>query len=133
MRRERPKSRPYALRSMGVIVLAGVLLTAGQASAGTVEVRTDGHVQGATGAKGLLIPGRGPEFTRAEMVDAVRGVDSCTTGCRYEILLTFLGEQSLIAVRGPGYPQDGLLHSSRTRIPGLISIYDVKPTVEALD
>ncbi|HEU5066272.1 MAG TPA: hypothetical protein VFT86_10440, partial [Gaiellaceae bacterium] len=36
-----------------------------------------------------------------------------------------------IAIAGGGY--SGLLHSDRTRIPGLVSIYDVEPTVEALD
>ncbi len=36
-----------------------------------------------------------------------------------------------IAIAGPGY--DGLLVSDRTRVPGLVSIYDIKPTVEALE
>ena len=36
-----------------------------------------------------------------------------------------------IAIAGGGY--NGLLVSDRTRIPGLVSIYDIEPTVEALD
>ena len=36
-----------------------------------------------------------------------------------------------IAIAGDGYR--GLLASDRTRIPGLVSIYDIEPTVEALD
>ncbi|MGH2921370.1 MAG: hypothetical protein ACRDKU_04805, partial [Gaiellaceae bacterium] len=35
-----------------------------------------------------------------------------------------------ISIAGGGY--DGLLVSDRTRIPGLVSIYDIEPTVEAL-
>ena len=36
-----------------------------------------------------------------------------------------------IAIAGGGY--SGLLVSDRTRIPGLVSIYDIEPTVRALD
>ena len=36
-----------------------------------------------------------------------------------------------IAIAGGGYR--GLLVSDRTRIPGLVSIYDIEPTVKALD
>ena len=41
-------------------------------------------------------------------------------------------ERYSILISGPGY-DEGILDSNRTRVPGLISIYDVKPTVEALE
>lgn len=36
-----------------------------------------------------------------------------------------------IGIVGEGY--DGLLHSDRTRVPGLVSLYDIEPTVKALE
>ena len=38
-----------------------------------------------------------------------------------------------LSISGPGYPAGAMLVSDRTRIPGLVSIYDLKPTVEALE
>src|SRR5687767_14885604 len=141
MRRERPKSRPYALRSMGAIVLAGVFLAAPAEAAERQRVRVAIDEQGAPAfsrrAVGLLVPGRGPTVSREEALEALEGIEPAQCPCEVVILLRLppTGEQAndlryAISIAGGGY--DGLLVSDRTRVPGLISIYDIEPTVEAL-
>lgn len=142
MRRESPKSRPYALRSMRTIVLAAVLATAlvaaAPARADRVGVYTGPDAPAfAKTASGLLIPGRGPEVSRDEALHALEGIPPPRCPCEYVVLLRVPSGKHAndrrypIAIAGPGY--DGLLVSDRTRVPGLVSIYDVKPTVEALE
>ncbi len=88
-------------------------------------------------ASGLLVPGRGPEVSREEALDALEGIPPPRCPCEYVVLLRIPSGRHAndrrypIAIAGPGY--DGLLVSDRTRVPGLVSIYDVKPTVEALE
>ena len=88
-------------------------------------------------ATGLLIPGRGPTVSRDEGLEALAGLPIRNHFCEISIEISLpAGEQENdrrypIRISGRGY--DGLLVSDRTRIPGLISIYDIKPTVEALE
>ena len=106
------------------------------------------------GAVGLLVPGAGPTVSGAgARASLVRGkVQSSVIGglptgpalfelgtapARTTIYVslpppgTHLNRRRYgIAIVGPGY--HGLLVSSRTRVPGLIAIADVAPTVVAL-
>lgn len=137
MRNERPKSRPY-LRSTAVILAVGVFAAASPAGAAEVGVFTepDRAPAFATNGIGLLVPGRGPTVSRDEALQALEGVPRGRCPCRYVVLLRLPDREHendrryAITIAGPGY--NGLLVSDRTRIPGLVSIYDIKPTVEAL-
>jgi hypothetical protein len=89
------------------------------------------------GAVGLLVPGKGPTVSRQETLDAL-GSSSCRAGCPIRIVVSIPppGEHHnitryQIAIVGGGY--HGLLVSDRTRIPGLISAFDVPATVRALE
>ena len=91
----------------------------------------------AGGAHGLLIAGRGKTVSRA---DALRVLDNVPRGqcpCPIAIYLTLPSarvhnvRRFRIAVVGGGY--HGLLVSDRTKVPGLVSLYDLEPTVKALD
>ena len=91
----------------------------------------------AGGAHGLLIAGRGKTVSRE---DALRVLDKVPRGqcpCPITIYLSLPRERIhnvrrfRIAVTGGGY--HGLLISDRTKIPGLVSLYDIEPTVKALD
>jgi hypothetical protein len=119
-------------------VLATALLQAAPARAGRVGVYTGPDAPAfARKAAGLLVPGRGPEVSRDEALDALEGIPPPRCPCEYVVLLRLPSGKHAndrrypIAIAGPGY--DGLLVSDRTRVPGLVSIYDVKPTVEALE
>jgi hypothetical protein len=127
---------------MRTIVLAGVLATA-LLQAASARAERVGVYAGpdapafAKKATGLLVPGRGPEVSREEALDALEGIPPPRCPCEYVVLLRLPSGKHAndrrypIAIAGPGY--DGLLISDRTRVPGLVSIYDVKPTVEALE
>jgi hypothetical protein len=106
-------------------------------------------------ALGLLVPGAGPSVSRAAALAALeRGkVRQSTLGGlpsgpvlarpgavpgRVTFYVTLPppgshhnGRRYPIAVVGPGW--DGILESSATRIPGLVSVADVAPTVQALE
>jgi hypothetical protein len=125
---------------MAVILLAGLFL-ASPADAAEVCLVPDefDHSTPLRNAQGLLVAGRGPTISRDEAEDALEGIDRSKPGCRVLVVLRLPppGEHPndrrySILMSGPGYEQ-GILVSDRTRIPGLISIYDVKPTVEALE
>jgi hypothetical protein len=127
---------------MRAILLAGVFATAlllvAPARADHVGVYTGPDAPAfAKQASGLLSPGRGPEVRREEALDALDGIPPPRCPCEYVVLLRIPSGKHAndrrypIAIAGPGY--DGLLVSDRTRVPGLVSIYDVKPTVEALE
>jgi hypothetical protein len=140
MRNDRPKSRPYALRSIGVIVLAGVFLTAPAQAAEVCLVADELTHSGFVGpsAEGLLVPGRGPTVSLEEAERALEGIPRRNPGCTVliELMLPPPGERPNdrrypMSIRGDGW--DGILASDRTRVPGLISIYDIEPTVEALE
>jgi hypothetical protein len=119
-------------------VLATALLQVATARADRVGVYTGPDAPAfAKQASGLLVPGRGPEVSREEALDALEGIPPPRCPCEYVVVLRIpSGEHPNdrrypISIAGPGY--DGLLVSDRTRVPGLVSIYDVKPTVEALE
>lgn len=121
-----------------MIVLAGVFLTApAEAATVGVFVRPEGAPAYATSAVGLLVPGRGPTVSREEALDALDGLGPPDCPCDYAILVRLpVGEHAndrryAITIAGRGY--EGLLVSDRTKVPGLISIYDVEPTVRALE
>ena len=93
----------------------------------------------ADAAVGLLVAGRGKTVS-PEGADRVLGnvpAYDCHVRCPFTIYLTLPQKKEhnvrryRIAISGPGY--HGLLISDRTRIPGLVSIYDIEPTVVALD
>lgn len=77
-------------------------------------------------------------MSRKEAEQALTGIDRSERRCEVHIVLRLPppGEppndrRYSILMAGRGY--EGLLVSDRTRVPGLISIYDVKPTVKALE
>lgn len=124
-----------------MILLAGVFLAAPAQAAESHRVRVAIDEQGgpafARRAVGLLVPGRGPTVSREEALDALDDIEPVSCPCDVVIALRLppSGEQPndfryAISIAGGGY--DGLLVSDRTRVPGLVSIYDVAPTVEAL-
>lgn len=118
------------------ILAAGLLVAAPPAHADHVGISLESPPSDA--AVGLLIAGRGKTVSRedAERVLADVPADRCPS-CPIRIYLTLpRGEEHnvhryRIAIAGGGY--HGLLVSDRTRIPGLVSIYDIEPTVKALD
>lgn len=90
------------------------------------------------GAVGLMVPGKGPTVSREETLHALRDIPLCRRNCRVTIWVSVppKGERHNVtrypvAIFGPGY--EGLLVSSRTHIPGLISVFDVAPTARAID
>ena len=69
---------------------------------------------------------------------ALEGITRAKPGCTVlvEVRLPQSGERPndrrySVAIAGGGW--EGLLVSDRTRVPGLISIYDIKPTIEAIE
>jgi hypothetical protein len=91
-------------------------------------------------AEGLLVPGRGPTFSRQEALDALDDIPPARCPCPFLIYVTLPRAQpheyeglERIWISGPGYPPGSMLVSDRTRVPGLISIHDIEPTVDALD
>jgi hypothetical protein len=89
------------------------------------------------GALGLLIAGRGKTVSREEAVKVLSKVPQEHCPCPVTIYVTLPGAEEhnvrrfRIGIVGVGY--DGLLHSDRTRVPGLVSLYDIEPTVKALE
>jgi hypothetical protein len=88
-------------------------------------------------AVGLLIAGRGKTVSRASAERVLTKVPEASCPCPITIYLTLpSGEEHnvhryRVAIAGGGYR--GLLVSDRTHVPGLVSIYDIEPTVRALD
>lgn len=92
----------------------------------------------AQGAEGLLVSGRGPTFSRAETLDALEDVPRACP-CPWTVYVTLpRAEQhhydglERVWITGPGYPDGSALDSDRTRIPGLVSVFDLEPTADAL-
>jgi hypothetical protein len=121
---------------------AAALLAAAPAQAGHVRVQIaeSGRDAVAHGAAGRLVPGRGPTFSREETLAALAKIPPAQCPCPYTIFVSLPrpgnhGYDGLewLSISGPGYRPGEMLVSDRTRIPGLVSIYDLKPTVEALD
>jgi hypothetical protein len=127
---------------LAVGLVAAALLAAPLARAEHVRVQivTTGSAAAVHGAVGRLVPGRGPEFSREEALAALGKLPPARCPCSYEIFVSLprSGEHGYdglewISISGPGYHAGEMLVSDRTRIPGLVSIYDLKPTVDALD
>jgi hypothetical protein len=105
-----------------------------------VQIAPTGSDAAAHGAAGLLVPGRGPAFSREEALAALGKIPPARCPCPYTIFVSLPrpgehGYEGLewLSISGPGYRAGAMLVSDRTRIPGLVSIFDLKPTVEALD
>jgi hypothetical protein len=119
---------PAAARNVTVLVVTGKQLP---------DVR-------ARGAVGLFVPGRGLYVSREEALAELGRLPSETPcaplqRCRYEVFVSVppLGAQRNtrryeVTILGPGY-EHGLLESDNTRIPGLVSIDDIRETVDALE
>jgi hypothetical protein len=127
-------------RWVTTLILAAGLLVAALATAPTAwadHVRISTEQPPAGAAVGLLVAGRGKTVSPEDAESVLAKVPAAGCPCPITIYLTLPREREhnvrrfRIAIAGGGYR--GLLHSDRTRIPGLISIYDIEPTVEALD
>jgi hypothetical protein len=116
-------------------LLVAALATAQPAHADHVRVSFERPPDDA--AVGLLIAGKGKTVSREGAQRVLDKVPAARCPCPITIYLTLpSGEvhnvhRYRIAVAGGGYR--GLLISDRTRIPGLVSINDIEPTVRALD
>ena len=105
-----------------------------------VQIAPSGRDAAAHGAAGRLVPGHGPAFSREEALAALAKIPPARCPCPYTIFVSLPrpgdhGYDGLewLSISGPGYGAGAMLVSDRTRIPGLVSIYDLKPTVEALE
>ena len=118
---------------MGLAVTALVAVPAAWADHVRVVV---GEPPGA-GAQGLLIAGRGKTVSGAEARRVLAKVPKGQCPCPITIFLSLPQgrvhnvRRYRISIVGGGY--DGILVSDRTKVPGLVSIYDIEPTVKALD
>ena len=116
---------------------AAVLLAAPPARAEGVVIVL--HPPTAPAAAGLLVPGRGPTFSRSEALDALHRVPRGTCPCPWTFYVTLPRAASheydgleRVWITGPGYPQGSRLVSDRTRVPGVVSVHDLEPTASAL-
>lgn len=105
-----------------------------------VQIAETGRDAATHGAAGRLVPGRGPTFSREEALAALEKIPPARCPCSYTIFVSLPppGEQGYeglewLSISGPEYAAGAILGSDRTRIPGLVSIFDLKPTVDALD
>src|SRR5688572_6874816 len=154
MRRVSPASRPYVLRFIDnrslvkvvSIVALALLAAAAPAAAQDVYVLVVTGEQPAAvrgrGATGLYVPGQGRSVSREEALEQLGALPQRPCGaigqCEFELFVSVpqLGEQPNdrryeVTILGDGYR--GVLVSDRTRIPGLVSISDLRETVEALE
>ena len=94
------------------------------------------------GAAGLYVPGQGLYVSREEALERLGPLPQRACGaigqCEFELFVSVppLGAQPNdkryeVTILGDGYR--GLLVSDRTRIPGLVSISDIRDTVQALE
>jgi hypothetical protein len=128
------------------IVALGLLATAAPAAAQDVYVLVVTGDQPPAlrgrGAAGLYVPGQGLYVSREEALERLGPLPQRACGeigqCEFELFVSVpsLGAQKndrryQVTILGDGY--HGILVSDRTRIPGLVSISDVRDTVEALE
>jgi hypothetical protein len=94
------------------------------------------------GAAGLYVPGQGLYVSREEALERLGPLPQKPCGaigqCEFELFVSVppLGPQPNdkryeVTILGDGYR--GILFSDQTRIPGLVSISDIRDTVEALE
>src|ERR687898_967838 len=149
-----PASRPYVrrfienrslVRVISIVALA-LLATAAPAAAQDVYVLVvtgdqPNAVRG-QGATGLYVPGQGLYVSREEALERLGPLPQRPCGeigqCEFELFVSVpaLGPQRNdkryeVTILGDGFR--GILASERTRIPGLVSISDIRETVEALE
>jgi hypothetical protein len=129
------------LKLLGITqILAGGLLVAALAAASPARAE---HARVRVGeppsnaALGLLIAGRGKTVSRDKAAEVLSKVPKESCPCPVTIYVTLPGAEEhnvrrfRIGVVGDGY--HGLLLSDRTKVPGLVSLYDIEPTVKALE
>jgi hypothetical protein len=124
----------------------GLLATAHPAEARQVTVEIVTGKQPAairtSGGVGLFVPGQGLYVSREEALERLGRLpeEPCDPieRCPYEVFVSVppLGAQPNrsryeVTILGSGY--DGVLVSDSTRIPGLVSLGDIRDTVEALE
>jgi hypothetical protein len=120
---------------LAVALVVTALATTTPAWADHVRISTEPPPTGT--AVGLLVAGRGKTVSPEDAERVLAKVPAARCPCPITIYVTLPQEREhnvhryRIAIAGDGYR--GLLRSDRTRIPGLVSIYDIEPTVEALD
>ena len=132
------------MRVFSIVALA-LLVTAAPAVAQDVYVLVVTGDQPAAvrgrGATGLYVPGQGRSVSREEALERLGALPQRPCGaigrCEFELFVSVpaLGKQANdrryeVTILGDGY--HGILVSDRTRIPGLVSISDLRETVEAL-
>jgi hypothetical protein len=94
------------------------------------------------GAAGLYVPGQGLSVSREEALERLGPLPQRACGaigqCKFELFVSVppLGPQKNdkrydVTILGEGFR--GILVSDQTRIPGLVSISDIRDTVEALE
>ena len=133
------------MRVLSIVALA-LLATAAPAVAQDVYVLIVTGDQPAAvrgrGATGLYVPGQGLSVSREDALERLGALPQRACGatgqCEFELFVSVpaLGEQPNdrryeVTILGDGYR--GILVSDRTRIPGLVSIGDLRDTVEALE
>jgi hypothetical protein len=129
------------LKRLGVTqILAGGLLVAALATAAPAwaeHARVRIGEPPANAALGLLIAGRGKTVSRARADEVISKVPQESCPCPVTIYVTLPGAEEhnvrrfRIGIVGDDYR--GLLLSDRTKVPGLVSLYDIEPTVKALE
>jgi hypothetical protein len=124
----------WGTQILAASLLVAALATAAPAHAEQARVRVGEPPSGA--ALGLLIAGRGKTVSREDADKVLAKVPKERCPCPVTIYVTLPGAEEhnvrrfRIGIVGDGY--HGLLLSDRTKVPGLVSLYDIEPTVKAL-
>jgi hypothetical protein len=128
------------LKGTRKIVVAALVLTAtlNESATAAVAVRIVPQQQvPARGAQGLLVPGHGATVTREDALETLRPLVRGGAQRDVTVYVSLPPPGSShnvvrypIAIVGGGY--GGLLVDERTRLPGLVAIGSIEPTVDAL-